>query len=504
MQKASQFDMRPIGSTKDTGTLNFDSDQNQYSSLGCLFTPGIHFILLKGQPGSGKTTLAIELLAMQGQGMYVSTRVSLDLLSKQNPKLQHLIKEGKIHEFYSKNDEQIDNKIGFADSRLDTAKEIMHSLLELCMGQKAKNDQQDQLVVLDSWDAIAGMMDPIERKKFERSLLAVAVANKLRLVFVSETNEVTDSDYMVDAILELEDEVLSDRRVRKLVWKKLRGQEIPQRSQLYTLHNGTFDIFSPNPLIPLRRQTKQFPAIPHSESKFSTGNSEADDHLLYGGLERGSIISLELGPNVRIAQQWPLGLSIALNFIANGGCSVFLPPFELHPEISKKAIQEHQSQGKNIEDSLRIIHASRSQASDPCFINVDDESLDETFRKTMEEVSYMKSKCPSSSSKGVEGHCFYYVTVDAAENLFGTLKPKSAMQEFERMVKMNEDVALMVVTDESEFGQMVKKSSDIHLKFIMIDSSPIIYAEKPPSPHFFHFGYDFNVGYPKVCLTPIV
>lgn len=502
MKPESQFNRSVDGSASKTSTLNFDSDQN--SALDNLFNPSIGSILLKGQPGSGKTTLAIELLAKQGKGTYVSTRVSLDLLSKHNPKLHRLIEEGKVQELYSQDNEQISSKIGFADSRLGTANGLLQSVLELSMSIKEKKEAPHQLVVLDSWDAIGGMMDPIERKKFERSLLAIAAANKLQLVFVSETSVLTDSDYMVDAILELEDEVLDGRRIRKLVWKKVRGQEISQRSQLYTLHNGSFTIFSTNPLTLPRNQTKEFPAIPHYASKFSTGSNDIDTRLFHGGVEHGSIISLELGPTVSITTQWPLGLSIALNFIANGDCSTFFPPFEIDPIISKKTLENHLSQVRKLDDSLRIVHATRSTENDPCFIDARGKPIEEIFRKSMDEVSYMKNKLRNSSSKSTERHCFHYVTMDAAENLFGTVKPKSAMQEFERIVKMDGDLALLVITGESELGQMTKKSSDIHLKLVMIEGIPVLYAEKPPSPHLFQLNYDFTIGYPKVSLTPIV
>jgi KaiC/GvpD/RAD55 family RecA-like ATPase len=476
-----------------------ESSYQGNSPLDCLFAPSVRFILLKGLPGTGKTTLALELLTMQGQGMYVSTRVSLDLLSRQNVRLRKLIEEGKIFEYYDKSAVKT-GEIGFADNRLGTVKEIMQSVLEMAATKRGVADgTNEKLIVIDSWDSIAGIMDPMERKRFEHAFLTMADANKIRLVFVSETNSITDSDYMVDAIVELEDDVFDNRRTRRIVWKKIRGQEIPQRTSLYTLHTGIFTVFAAEGKVPLDYPPREFPAIPHTERMYSTGSKDVDDLLLGGGLPHGTVIALELDSNVRPVRQWPLGLSIVLNFISNGGCSLFLPPLEIPGSNSKKALARHLPE-QVLKDSFRMLTDSKSENNDPCFIPLNTESVEKAMSSAFGEIMTMKGAARGRANRP----CFTYVSVDAAEKLFGEIDQVAVSRQLVRLVKQQGDVAMLVLNSGSVTSRQAINSADLHLKLIIMDGNPVIYAAKPLSPHFFHFKFDFGGGYPKVRLTPIV
>ena len=64
--------------------------------LAALLKKEVGSILIKGEPGVGKTTLALELLSMHGRGVYISTRISLEQLTLHQKELARLFEEGKI------------------------------------------------------------------------------------------------------------------------------------------------------------------------------------------------------------------------------------------------------------------------------------------------------------------------------------------------------------------------------------------------------------------------
>ncbi len=106
-------------------------------------------------------------------------------------------------------------------------------------------------------------------------MLAISEANGIRILFVSETTDITAMDYMADAVLEMEDDKFEGQRMRRVIWKKLRGFEIPQRSYAYTLNEGRF-LMIETPLTfayPSNPVWKPFEAIKHGDRHYSTGST---------------------------------------------------------------------------------------------------------------------------------------------------------------------------------------------------------------------------------------
>ncbi|MGI0086035.1 MAG: ATPase domain-containing protein, partial [Nitrososphaerales archaeon] len=281
-----------------------------------LLNEGIRFILLKGEPGTGKTTLALDLLKKHGKGAYVTTRVSLEQLQTHKPELRNLLlrndvltKEGAGHK-----------DLSFEDLRLSAVEDILQEIIEASdkMGPES-------LIVLDSWDALAKKLDMTERMKVEQSLLAIAEASKAKILFVSEEIALGTSDYFVDAVVQLEDDVHHGHRLRRLVWKKLRGSEISQRSFLYTLKGGKFTILENTKVLwPEEYQSGTFKPIKHGSIRYSTG-SEDVDRFLGGGFRRGSSILLELDKQIGSNWHAPLVQSIERNFLGNGCATMIIP-----------------------------------------------------------------------------------------------------------------------------------------------------------------------------------
>ncbi len=66
--------------------------------------------------------------------------------------------------------------VDLVDHRLALPEHIIESIL----ANARKADEDERLVVLDSWDAFAKMLDPIDRLKTEQSMLAISEANGIR------------------------------------------------------------------------------------------------------------------------------------------------------------------------------------------------------------------------------------------------------------------------------------------------------------------------------------
>jgi len=183
-----------------------------------------HTLLIKGEPGCGKTTLALRIMEEfgDGNGIYISSRVSETKLYTQISYADKLLSGGK-----------------FVDVRLDTLESIIRRMLEL------RGDNQDVLVVLDTWDGLAKELDDKTRIKTEKTLIALADGSNARFIFVSEEPTKTTMDYLVDGIVELLRTEESGRIIREIVVHKLRGTPIEQHRYLFSLVGGKFNHVPP-------------------------------------------------------------------------------------------------------------------------------------------------------------------------------------------------------------------------------------------------------------------
>src|SRR6266480_4508948 len=244
--------------------------------------PSVSTFLVKGNPGSGKSTFALELLRARGKGTYVSTRVSKEKIAVHNPQVEMVVL-GDKEKGLSVGGKSIDAK----DYRLATAS----SVLSLVMGKT--KDGRGSVIVLDSWDSIAKEIDPLERLKVEKTLVTVAESNDLKIGFISEEPSLTTTDYIVDAVAELTSSIKNGERTRTLEIKKLRGQEIKRPVRLFTLKDGRFTICPETKVMfPGQYQPKLLKRIKSPPHRYSSGVPDMDS-LLGGGFTPGSSVALE-------------------------------------------------------------------------------------------------------------------------------------------------------------------------------------------------------------------
>ena len=182
-------------------------------------------LLIRGLPGAGKTTLALELLRLvkdRYKGLYISTRVSLNRLQQHFPWIKDIVREDDLFSSSS-----ID-KPEAADMRLSTAKGTMEKVMS------ALTENKNMFIILDSWDALAKEADYIERIKMEKTMVTIADANDGFLLFISEEPEKNTLAYVTDGVVTLTYKEIDGFIIRKMVIDKLRTMPIKYSTRLYT------------------------------------------------------------------------------------------------------------------------------------------------------------------------------------------------------------------------------------------------------------------------------
>jgi KaiC/GvpD/RAD55 family RecA-like ATPase len=467
-----------------------DSFVSQNILLKSLLSSKIRTLLIKGEPGTGKTTLALELLGGFGSGVYVSSRVSRDMLMEQNPQLRELARRGLVSSVSMSEGGEKPKSIKFEDYRLASIEDVLISIL----GRPKESSNGELLIVLDSWDSIVNKLDATERMKTEQSLLVISEANNVKLIFVSEEERLTASDYFVDAVVKLEDDTMEGMRVRRLVWKKLRGTRIPHRSSLYTLEGGRVTIFDPTTVKFVGEYpTTKFTPIPNSRFRYSSGSKDMDE-FLSGGYRKGSNIIIEMDNRIGATWHVPLVMSSELNFIANG-CAMFILPAGNRPAQAIKENLLPYFPEETLRKSLRIAQYNIGGASDECFVKLDPISIKETSERV---------KAAIHEIKGEENRpCIFFVGMDTVRTSVGQemLDPLGInMTEF---VRRNGDLAIYSVKFGSSLIRDLNNTCDLHLKLEELDRTLVMRSLKPPS-ELYHVEYDYSAGYGQVKLRSIV
>jgi len=268
-------------------------------------------ILIRGLPGTGKTTLALELINMMHEKyncFYISTRVSFTKLQRYYPWIIGLINDNSLLSYSNASNAAIDLRLGSASG-------TMELVLDLITNNKKA------LIVLDSWDSLVNYAKREERIKMEKTMVTVADTHDALLIFVSEEPEFNTVSYSVDGIVTLSMEQYCNTRIRKMSIDKMRGVAVNNYTYLYTLLNARFTILPTlcDYISLIDKGKDEY----HSSSYYGNGNAIVDykedmsnnsnrrgedayaiiptwsidlDNLLGRGFKNGSSVLLEVDP----------------------------------------------------------------------------------------------------------------------------------------------------------------------------------------------------------------
>jgi KaiC/GvpD/RAD55 family RecA-like ATPase len=449
------------------------------TTITSLLSDAVQAILIKGEPGCGKTTFALELLRAAGGGVYISTRVSREKLLGQIPGVKELI-------ISSGSTQGPSGSVEMGDMRLATPSDVLRQIVE------GGREPVKEVIVLDSWDGIAKEVSSVERVKIEKTLLVVAESRNKKLVFLSEEPEETTISYLVDAIVTLTKELHDGAVVRTIETEKLRGGPILRPKALFTLAGGRFKEFEAGPPHPASfEKSAEFRPIPHSEHVYSSG-MKAFDVGSPGGWKKGSVDLLEFGENLNSAVHYGIYNIVFCNFILNGGCALKVPGGGgKYTEIAKLArlILPAESVSKN------LAVGAFEKYDDPWFFSLSSVSIEDCFNQLWTKMADLKGK--------TKRPLVVMLGLDTLESLFGERELLYYISRTCQLVRRNADLLALACGNSSRLASQLKGLCDFHAKFEIIDDSLTVHSINPPGP-IVHVYYDYERGFPYPMLTPVL
>jgi KaiC/GvpD/RAD55 family RecA-like ATPase len=420
------------------------------------FATGGRSVLVRGDPGTGKTSLVLQLLDYHSKNgfksVYQSTRLSAKTLKSHQPHFE--VVQGK----YGTVPRLEEQQIGFQDSRrMDGVRAI--SGLRQYLEQVS-----NPFVVLDSWEGLF----------FESHTLGVEEISKLvedydaRFVVVTERREQTDLDYLLDGVVVLRRRYHQGNVIREIELKKLRGVSIMQSRFLFTLDSGKFKY-----LPPFRSEAKEDvnevgQPLEAKGDLYSSGSSSLDS-LLGGGFRRGTFNLLEVENDVPHDLRSLFLRTLFSNFINMGHHAFYLPFIGTSKEDLSTLLPNLSDQ--TIERAITLLSYEATSSSTEKSLHGDLDQDSALINSKLEEI---EAGSPNRPVLIIEYH-------DALEGLYGASSISKFLTESIAELRTSGNIRIQIATPSVKLLAELQAFADTDIKFEMIHGTPVLHTRKPPS-----------------------
>jgi len=432
-------------------------------------------LLIKGQPGTGKTTLALEImncLCEEKNGMYVSTRIDPRRLYATQPWIKDIIPPKNVINA---------TQTKLLESLKGMGKDLTsyYSVLDFFRVFFDEAEEMDNpMIIIDSWDAVLNYTAHLigdSRASFEQNICEFARDLDTHLIFVSEFANIMPLDYIVDGVVTMEQFPLAShsegsmrsRYVRQIKLDKLRGVEIGQKAYTATLHGGRFRFFEPYREHKDARIANDGVRVPDpAEDRISTGIPDLD--LVTGGMKYGSCNVWEIDHGVG-KRYYQLLTALASNAIKNGRGVFILPSIG------------YQLSSLDIFVPTNVIVA-QPEGDDPAAWGKELlEKWDDLRERTGRPILNI-------------------IGLDAIEFTFGYKVALNLTNLMVRNWKETNDINVLVVKSGQESMNMAIHTADTYFLVNELNGGLCLYGVIPRTEPFNMLLEDRN----RICLTPIV
>jgi len=454
-------------------------------------------LLVKGEPGSGKTIFTLQIIANQakrGQGIYFSTRTNAKSLYSQFPWIKESIPP--------------ENIVDATQTILPKKMEVPHvirfsSLPDFLKGLytviEEKETTETPIVAVDSIDAVAHHVGlPVEDACAK--IVDILRDLNVKTLIVTERTERTALDYICDGVITFKREIVDERLFRELIIEKLRGVEIKNLTYYFTLHEGKFQYFEefrpielatfihePHPPVKDGKGTKFY-----RKDLFSTGSKTLDE--IVGGYRKGSFVLFEIDSGVPPIFHQPS--TTVENFLMQDRSVIIVPCKGLSPLYYFRLYSTMVGEEKVHKNCKIIIPSEEAQSDEERFpwliyTNQNADHFIETINKVINE-----------SKKEKEEDILLFLSFDKIESDFGPENTEKIAMKIISKVRLEKALCIGTIFPSTKINIRLKEMADYLLKLFSKKGRVFFYGITP-STVIYNANIDFSEPHPKFYLTPI-
>lgn len=449
--------------------------------LEFLEVPG-NVLLIQGAPGTGKTTLALEILSAirDAHRVYASSRVSPDKLRIQFPWIDEVI------DSMSGRSSKANLDAEFRDFRGSDNDSVFSKIVRL------KQAKQKSVLVIDSWEGAMRSATPEGRTMLETTILSELDKTKASVILVTEAERVENLGYLVDGVVTLEQDELDRRRMRSLRLDKLRGFRVESQHFPFTLGKGRFTILEEEYKGGPPRITRSPENVPHTHTHYSTGSTELDQ-LLGGGVRKGSFLLIDSDSNVSPQSLRLLINMIRSNFVNQGGSCFSVSTGTFSSESQADSLRPYVGD-KVLEERVRIVEFNHSQLPTKPWI----------LKPKGHQMSDLSDTYNAwNALRGKSTSMMVTFSFDKLVQVYGEDLTLRGFNEIEEGLRDENTFSVGISSRSSKLRDEFLRQADYHLKLQDWDGCLLVYGVKPAT-HLQAATFNFEKGYPSLDLVEIV
>ncbi|OPY31794.1 MAG: circadian clock protein KaiC [Methanomassiliicoccales archaeon PtaU1.Bin124] len=465
-------------------------------------SPGGHSLVVRGEAGTGKTTLAlhiIETMSTYDRCFYFSTRVSDYLLLRQFPWLggslygedldEWIKNQSSWYEELQRTYEQ-DRKEKMLKGEGSTLDEGLNSLrrsfVEKSRGTGSLRDEKGvileelekvyhtvrdalpnrSLIVIDSLDALAEKYDRSNGDIIRVLQKDLVESYGCNLVYILENND-RALDYLGDGVIVLETGELRSRVVRQMRITKLRAQAIKQSRYLYTLNGGRVKAF-PNIGETNFLEKVRWRRLPDKNGRTSFGWSELD-RITSGGVEKGGLAIIELGAHVPTSFIEMIERSLVANFVSHNRGVLWVPLKKASAEIARSKLVGSLD-GPAVDKHVRILEVASQVDRSPAPYCFQVEGADASVDLKWKNLTY--------SLDGSASPFLSLIGFDTMESLYGE-GVADQMADHLSSIRRHMGVFVGIVSQSTRSTQRLADIANLYVKVERSGGGLIVYGEEP-------------------------
>ncbi len=495
----------------EVGTSTFPKEIIKFLS-----SPGGHSLIVRGMAGTGKTTLALQMieeLAQVQQSYYMSTRVSDHSLFNQFPWLMDKVKEGEILKARKKLRKKADSEmqvekilLGLAaikgeikggkvksprselrrlegrieaggdedtsaaeptgEDELTVTVGSMMPEIEMAYDVVDKALPERTLIIIDSIDALADKYGVLPARLISALQKDLVEGCGTNVVYVLETPDPL-LDYLGDGVLYLSLDSSTGRRIREMDLLKLRGCEIRQPKYVYTLLGGRVRTFeysrygkpeSPMPFEPIKSSNGKC---------MSTGNLELDE-MLEGGLRKGTIVLIELSPGVPVVSSSQIENAIICNFASQGNGVAWMPTKKTGADTAREELLGFITP-ETFDKSVRILEPHAASES-PRDYSMTLEGGDVKVDMKWQDIQY--------GLRETQQPYLAIIGFDSLESIYGS-GVLDGMMDFLTALLNNDGILVATVTPSVKSTSRLSDLAHTHVRVDKISGVTMIRGDEP-------------------------